>query len=143
MAIDAVFLWNVLSASHKMRMLARNVKRRDKQPRIAKYRGPLGVKRVQNDAKFGDAAALSVCCLPAANHHAWQIKEATGMTNVSDMVNNFLQAEEKNFSLFNFVNELNRCVHPRVTAQPGPVPVRSARAGIPLSRFPPPTTSLF
>lgn len=37
-----------------------------------------------------------------------QIKEATGMTNVSDMVNNFLQAEEKNFSLFNFVNELNR-----------------------------------
>lgn len=39
-----------------------------------------------------------------------QIKEATGMTSVSDMVNNFLQAEEKNFSLFNFVNELNRCV---------------------------------
>eukprot|EP00903_Cladosiphon_okamuranus_P020625 g18935.t1 len=36
-----------------------------------------------------------------------KIKEATGMTNVSDMVNNFLQAEEKNFSLFNFVNELN------------------------------------
>lgn len=32
------------------------------------------------------------------------------MTNVSDMVNNFLQAEEKNFSLFNFVNELNRYV---------------------------------
>lgn len=31
------------------------------------------------------------------------------MTNVSDMVNNFLQAEEKNFSLFNFVNDLNRC----------------------------------
>lgn len=31
------------------------------------------------------------------------------MTSVSDMVNNFLQAEEKNFSLFNFVNELNRC----------------------------------
>lgn len=30
------------------------------------------------------------------------------MTNVTDMVNNFLQAEEKNFSLFNFVNELNR-----------------------------------
>ncbi|CAN0529159.1 unnamed protein product, partial [Ectocarpus sp. 8 AP-2014] len=29
------------------------------------------------------------------------------MTNVTDMVNNFLQAEEKNFSLFNFVNELN------------------------------------
>lgn len=37
-----------------------------------------------------------------------QIKEATGMTNVSDMVNHFLQAEEKNFSLFNFVNDLNR-----------------------------------
>ncbi|CBN78393.1 flagellar outer dynein arm-docking complex [Ectocarpus siliculosus] len=36
-----------------------------------------------------------------------KIKEATGMTNVTDMVNNFLQAEEKNFSLFNFVNELN------------------------------------
>ena len=40
--------------------------------------------------------------------HLRQIKEATGMSNVSDMVNNFLQAEEKNFSLFNFVNELNR-----------------------------------
>lgn len=36
------------------------------------------------------------------------MKEATGMTNVSDMVNKFLQAEEKNFSLFNFVNDLNR-----------------------------------
>lgn len=38
----------------------------------------------------------------------YQIKEATGMTSVSDIVNNFLQAEEKNFSLFNFVNDLNR-----------------------------------
>ncbi|CAM9405843.1 unnamed protein product [Ascophyllum nodosum] len=36
-----------------------------------------------------------------------KIKEATGMTNVSDMVNNFLQAEEKNFSLFNFISDLN------------------------------------
>lgn len=40
-----------------------------------------------------------------------QIKGATGMTSVSDMVNNFLQAEDKNFSLFNFVNELNRYTH--------------------------------
>lgn len=38
------------------------------------------------------------------------------MTSVSDMVNNFLQAEEKNFSLFNFVNELNRWVRSRLTA---------------------------
>lgn len=30
------------------------------------------------------------------------------MTKVSDMVNSFLQAEDKNFSLFNFVNDLNR-----------------------------------
>lgn len=36
------------------------------------------------------------------------------MTSVSDMVNNFLQAEEKNFSLFNFVNELNRSEAPNV-----------------------------
>ena len=43
------------------------------------------------------------------------------MTSVSDMVNNFLQAEEKNFSLFNFVNELNRRVwaHARLGSQCG------------------------
>lgn len=61
--------------------------------------------------KSGDATArLVVAYNNTAARHTWQIKEATGMTNVSDMVNNFLQAEEKNFSLFNFVNELNRCV---------------------------------
>ncbi|CAM9176716.1 unnamed protein product, partial [Chrysoparadoxa australica] len=36
-----------------------------------------------------------------------KIKEATGLEDVNDIVNNFLEAEEKNFSLFNFVNDLN------------------------------------
>ena len=37
-----------------------------------------------------------------------QIKKATGMTDIDDLVTAFIAAEDKNFSLFNFVNELNK-----------------------------------
>ena len=36
-----------------------------------------------------------------------KIEDATGLSNVEDVVTKFLEAEDKNFSLFNYVNELN------------------------------------
>ena len=37
-----------------------------------------------------------------------QIQSATGMTDIDDLVTSFIAAEDQNFSLFNFVNELNQ-----------------------------------
>ena len=37
-----------------------------------------------------------------------QIHRATGMTDIDDLVTSFIAAEDQNFSLFNFVNELNQ-----------------------------------
>ncbi|KAG5176721.1 flagellar outer dynein arm-docking complex [Tribonema minus] len=53
---------------------------------------------------WGDAPADS-----AENYEAAfkRIQEATGLEGMGDIVNSFLEAEEKNFSLFNFVNDLN------------------------------------
>eukprot|EP00761_Pharyngomonas_kirbyi_P009319 gb/GECH01009335.1/.p1 GENE.gb/GECH01009335.1/~~gb/GECH01009335.1/.p1 ORF type:complete len:546 (+),score=123.22 gb/GECH01009335.1/:1-1638(+) len=36
-----------------------------------------------------------------------KIREATGIDNIDELVENFLSAEDQNFSLFNYVNELN------------------------------------
>lgn len=36
-----------------------------------------------------------------------RVQEATGINDIDEMVNKLLEAEEKNFSLFNYVNELN------------------------------------
>jgi len=36
-----------------------------------------------------------------------KISDATGITDVEEVVSTFLEAEDKNFSLFNYVNELN------------------------------------
>ena len=36
-----------------------------------------------------------------------QIQKATGITDIDELVTKFVEAEDKNFSLFNFVNELN------------------------------------
>lgn len=36
-----------------------------------------------------------------------QIQEATGVDDVNDIVTRFLEAEEQNFSLFNYVNDIN------------------------------------
>ena len=36
-----------------------------------------------------------------------QIQKATGMTDIDDLVNAFIAAEDQNFSLFNYVNTLN------------------------------------
>uniref|UniRef100_A0A7S0SDG4 ODAD1 central coiled coil region domain-containing protein n=1 Tax=Mantoniella antarctica TaxID=81844 RepID=A0A7S0SDG4_9CHLO len=37
-----------------------------------------------------------------------KIKQATGITDIDDLVTTFIAAEDQNFSLFNFVNELNQ-----------------------------------
>ena len=36
-----------------------------------------------------------------------QIQEATGITDIDELVTSFLNAEDENFALFNYVNELN------------------------------------
>lgn len=36
-----------------------------------------------------------------------RIQEATGIQDIDELVDKFIQAEDKNFSLFNYVNELN------------------------------------
>lgn len=36
-----------------------------------------------------------------------QIKEATGISNIEEIVTTFVKAEEQNYSLYNYVNMLN------------------------------------
>lgn len=36
-----------------------------------------------------------------------KIQESTGLTDVQEIINKFLEAEEQNFSLFNYVNDIN------------------------------------
>jgi hypothetical protein len=36
-----------------------------------------------------------------------QIKEATGISSIEEIVTTFVKAEEQNYSLYNFVNLLN------------------------------------
>ena len=36
-----------------------------------------------------------------------QIQEATGIGDIEELVNSFMQAEDENFRLFNYVNTLN------------------------------------
>ena len=36
-----------------------------------------------------------------------KIKQATGMQDIDKLVNRFIEVEDQNFSLFNYVNELN------------------------------------
>lgn len=36
-----------------------------------------------------------------------QIKEATGIASIEEIVTTFIKAEEQNYSLYNFVNLLN------------------------------------
>jgi len=36
-----------------------------------------------------------------------KIQESTGIDDVEELVTKFLEAEDKNFSLFNYINELN------------------------------------
>jgi len=37
-----------------------------------------------------------------------KIQQATGITDIDELVTTFIAAEDQNFSLFNFVNELNQ-----------------------------------
>lgn len=36
-----------------------------------------------------------------------KIQESTGLTDIQEIINKFLEAEEQNFSLFNYVNDIN------------------------------------
>ena len=36
-----------------------------------------------------------------------QIKQATGISNIEEIVTTFIKAEEQNYSLYNYVNQLN------------------------------------
>jgi len=39
-------------------------------------------------------------------HEFKKIQDATGITGIDELVNKFIEAEEKNYSLFNYVNTL-------------------------------------
>merc|ERR1711916_323846 len=53
------------------------------------------------------AATLSAETVLNYEEELSKILEATGMKDVNELVTNFLNAEEKNFSLFNYVNDVN------------------------------------
>ena len=42
-----------------------------------------------------------------------RIQQATGITDIDELVATFIEAEDDNFSLFNYVNELNNEVSGR------------------------------
>ena len=50
---------------------------------------------------------ISVNKMKAYEEAFAKIEDATGISDVDEVVNKFLEAEDKNFSLFNYVNELN------------------------------------
>ena len=54
-----------------------------------------------------DKTALSVETVLSYEEELSKIQQATGIHDVNELVTSFLEAEEKNFSLFNYVNDVN------------------------------------
>jgi len=54
-----------------------------------------------------DKTALSVETVLSYEQELSKIQQATGIHDVNELVTSFLEAEEKNFSLFNYVNDVN------------------------------------
>lgn len=54
-----------------------------------------------------DAMTISMDKLQYYEEAYEKIKGTTGITDIDELVTKFLEAEDKNFSLFNYVNGLN------------------------------------
>jgi chromosome segregation ATPase len=65
------------------------------------------VKGNWNIAKEKAAKAASAEKVQSFEEAFAQIQAATGISNIDELVNTFIDAEDQNFSLFNYVNELN------------------------------------
>jgi len=60
-----------------------------------------------SDMKQGSQSILSNERIASFEESFQKIKDATGIKDMHELVEKFLQAEDKNFRLFNFVNSLN------------------------------------
>ncbi|GAQ87539.1 hypothetical protein KFL_003590130 [Klebsormidium nitens] len=61
-----------------------------------------------NIAKDKVAQAVSLEKVQSYGEAFAKIQEATGITDIDELVTTFINAEDQNFSLFNYVNELNQ-----------------------------------
>jgi hypothetical protein len=61
-----------------------------------------------NIAKDKVAQAVSMEKVQSYGEAFAKIQEATGITDIDELVTTFINAEDQNFSLFNYVNELNQ-----------------------------------
>lgn len=61
-------------------------------------------KKKKDEKEKGDKAEETIESYESAFH---TIKEATGIEDIDQLVNKFIEVEDKNFALFNYVNELN------------------------------------
>jgi hypothetical protein len=59
-------------------------------------------------AKDKTATSLAAEKVESYEEAFQKIQQATGITDIDDLVTTFIAAEDQNFSLFNFVNELNQ-----------------------------------
>lgn len=64
-------------------------------------------KGTWNVAKDKAAQKASLDRVQSLEEAVQQIKAATGIDNIDELVQTFIDAEDQNFSLFNYVNELN------------------------------------
>ena len=64
-------------------------------------------KGTWNVAKDKAAQKASLDRVQSCEEAFQQIKAATGIDNIDELVQTFIDAEDQNFSLFNYVNELN------------------------------------
>lgn len=75
------------------------------EERAEMMEGELSSQRKKKDEKEkGDKAEETIESYESAFH---TIKEATGIEDIDQLVNKFIEVEDKNFALFNYVNELN------------------------------------
>jgi len=84
----------------------------------SEHRGNLSIDQEQNIKKKVAKGAWNIAKDKAQMHLSsekvqsyeeafQQIQKATGIADIDELVTKFVEAEDKNFSLFNFVNELN------------------------------------
>jgi hypothetical protein len=71
-----------------------------------------GGKSITDGTTWGVAANSTGAPLSQENIHSYEdalrrIQEGTGVYDVNEIVTRFLEAEEQNFSLFNYVNDIN------------------------------------
>ena len=65
------------------------------------------VKEAQNTAKTSSNELLNVESVESYQKAFEEIRQVTKINDIGDLVQKFKEIEDQNFSLFNFVNEIN------------------------------------